>query len=989
MTLKTLLLGTALAFGGLSAGLAPPGVAAAQAGPRAIAFDIAPGPLPASLRALAAQSGEQVLFDAAAADRHRAPALRGRFTTEAGLARLLAGTGLAAERTAAGVWVIRGATSDRAEAAEPTALEEVVVTGTLLRGAEGPSPVVRLSRDDIDAQGHASVAQVLQALPQNFGGTANEGALLNGADLSGSNASFASGVNLRGLGSDATLVLVNGRRMSGSGSRGDFADISTLPTAAVERIDVLLDGASALYGSDAVGGVVNIILRRDFEGTETRARIGSTTDGPAGEFGFAQTFGRRWDGGGGLVSYEYLDREALPVSERPLAGDADLRRFGGTDRRQFFSHPGNIVVFDRTAGGYTPRYAIPDGQDGSDLEPGDFVAGTVNRENQRDGMNVLGRQTRHSVFGAVHQNLGARLAVSGDVRYGRRAWDTVGGGSTATLTVDTRNPHFVSPTGAAVHQIAYAFQDELGNPRLHGETENLGVSLGADLDLGGDWRLTGYAAWGGEWIDNRSDGQLNAAHLSEALGRTADNPATAFSAARDGYFNPFGAGGANGPAVLDFIGAGYTRNRYETSVASANLQVDGPLWRLPGGDLDLAFGVNLRRETHATGGESFLNAAVPAPFAPRDAAREVSAAFLEARVPLFGPENRRPGLERLELSVAARAERYDDIGSTANPKVGVAWSPVDGLTARASWGTSFRAPALVELNERASNSPSLLPRAGGQTLTMIRYGGNPELEPEEAESWTAGLEYRPPGARGTRLSVGWFRTIFDNRVGRPALENVLNALSDPALSPFVRLVSPATSEADRALIQAFLDDPDTDFADLFPADAYGAVLDARYLNTSRVKVEGIDLEASAALDRGEHRFGVSAGLSWLLDFSSQATPSAPTAVRLNTPGNPVDLRGRVSGSWTRGDWGARATFNYVDGYADLAGRPIDAWLTTDLQLRYEPASGPLAGLSAALTAQNLFDEDPPFHDALGGIGYDAANANVMGRFVSLQLTRRW
>lgn len=986
MTLRHILMTTA--FGLLSAGAALPAApAAAQASVATTEFVLPAGPLERSLRLAASQSGQQLLFDPTRVAGRRAPEVRGRMTVEEAISRLLVGTGLEVRRTSSNVLVVRVVDPGSIDVTE---VDQIVVTGTLLRGTgSGPSPVTTLTRGEVDRLGYGGVAQALQALPQNFGGTGNEGALQNGADTSASNGSFASGVNLRGLGSDATLVLVNGRRMAGSGARADFADISTIPTAAIERIDILLDGASALYGSDAVGGVVNIILRRDFDGGETRLRAGSTTDGPSGEWSFAQSLGRRWDAGGGLLTYEYQDREALPVSARERAGDADLRRFGGSDRRSIYANPGNIVRFDAARGGYVPLFAIPEGQDGAGLSPSDFRPDQVNLENTRAGMNVLGRQTRHSVFAAGHQALGDRLIMSGDLRLGWRDWETVGAPAPALLTVDTRNPFFVSPTGATSHQIAYNFGEDIGRSRIFGETENAGASLGAELRLVGDWRADGYVAWARETTEGGFSNQVNTTFLNEALGRTVDNPATPFSAARDGFFNPFGDGSNTPRAVLDFISQGGSLSLNESEVRTVSLQIDGTLMSLPGGPLRLAVGVSARREIQRDGGFSFTSGLTPSPYASREFIRDVAAAFMEARVPLFGPDNRWPGFERLELSLAGRVEDYDDVGSSANPKLGVLWDPSDSWRLRASWGTSFRAPALVELNNRPANSPSLLPRGSGQVLTLIRYGGNPDLEPEEAESWTAGFEFRPSDQPGLRLAANWFSTRFDRRIGQPVLDNILGALSDPALAAFVRFIAPTTNAEDRALIQALLDDPATQLAGTFPADAYGAIADARYVNTNRLEVEGLDLSGSWSLERGRDRFMLSGSASWLHRYESQSTPTAPTVDRLDTPNNPLDLRLRAGLDWFRGSFAAGVTLNHADDYADLQGREIDAWTTADLQLRWTPEAGRLQGVTAALTVRNLFDADPPFYDAPQGIAYDAANADVLGRFISLQVTRRW
>jgi outer membrane receptor protein involved in Fe transport len=972
--------------------LASAPAAFAQAPEAARRYEIAPGPLEQALPAFARQSGQQILYPAALVAGRRSPGLSGTYTAEAALAAVLRDTGLAWRRSRPNVFVVYNpaARAETAPEAEPITLEEVVVTGSLIRGvADGPSPVVVVSREDIDRGGYATVAQALAALPQNFGGTANEGALQNGADRSGANGTFASGVNLRGLGSDATLVLVNGRRMAGVGAMGDFADISTLPTSAIKRIDVLLDGASALYGADAVGGVVNIILRDDYDGAETRLRVGGTADGASDEYQFGQTLGMRWSSGSLLGVYEFYERGALPVSERRLAGDADLRWRGGSDRRLNYASPGNIVVFDPVSGGYVSAWAIPAGQDGTDLEPGDFLVGQTNLSNQRLGMNVLPEQTRHSLFAALRQDLGPRAVLSADARYGLRRYETVSAPFATLLTVNTGNPWFVSPTGASSHTIAYSFEDDLPNPVITGEAESLGASVGVKVDLFDHWRLDAYAAYASETGENRTRGTLNSTFLREALGAVADNPATPFSAERDGYFNPFGDGGDGPAAVLAFIGSGRTATLSESAVSSANLQVDGTVLSLPGGPLRLATGLSYREETFWRRNDSFTSGVTPVTGVPTDSSRRVSAVFGELRMPLFGPDNARPGFERLELSLAARFERYEDIGETTSPKIGVVWAPSEDLTLRANYGASYRAPALRELNDAARASPTFLPRGSQQILSMILYGGNPDLESEQADTWTLGADYRPAGLDGLRLTANWFRTDFDNRIGQPTFENILIALTDPALSPFVRLVDPLNNAEDRAAVQAILDLPTTAFADAYPATSYGAIVDARYVNTARVEVEGVDVSGGYAFEVGPDAFDLSLAFSYLDRFDSQATPRSATVSLKDRPNYPVGLRGRGALAWSHGDWGLSSSINYVAGYEDLAGDRIDPWTTLDLQLRYEPQSGPLRGTTVALNIQNVLDRDPPFYNAPEGIGYDAANTNVLGRFLSLQLTRSW
>ena len=268
--------------------------ALAQAPETVRTFEIAAGPMDQALISFGRQSGMQLLYPGDVPLGMRSQALSGRFTPSAALSRLLEGSGLGFRYTRANVVTVFRI-SDQADLdSEEAVVEEIVVTGSYLRGAQGASPVRTITSDEIDRRGHATVAEALAALPQNFGGTANEGTAATSADRSSSNSGFASGVNLRGLGADATLVLVNGRRMAGTGIAGDFSDVSTLPSSAVERVEVLLDGASALYGSDAVGGVVNVILRDRFDGAESRLRIGSNTDGASRSYQASHTAGRNW-----------------------------------------------------------------------------------------------------------------------------------------------------------------------------------------------------------------------------------------------------------------------------------------------------------------------------------------------------------------------------------------------------------------------------------------------------------------------------------------------------------------------------------------------------------------------------------------------------------------------------------------------------------------------------------------------------------------------
>lgn len=951
-------------------------------------FDIAAGPLERTLPAFGRQSGLQILYPSALVAGRQSPAVSGDYTPEAALQLMLRDSGLTYRQSRPTVFVLVDP-SVRAENDQTTELEEVVVTGTYLRGADSTSPVTIVTQADVDRQGRGTVAETLAAMPQNFTGAAHEGSTNTGADRSGRNVGSATGVNLRGLGADATLVLVNGRRVAGTGNAGDFADISNIPSSAISRADVLLDGASALYGADAVGGVVNIILKSRFEGAETRIRVGGTSDGGAEEILFSHAGGLDWGSGSLVAAYEYHDRSELRGADRDATADADLRRLGGTDHRLLTAAPGNIVRLDAATATYLPLFAIPTGQTGVGLTPGDFVAGRINRTNQLEGQWFLPRQERQSLFLAARQSLPAGFSIDGDVRYTERDFFLNTSADAGVFTVTRANPYFVSPNGSASHDIAYSWINDLGPGRSEGRTESLGGALGVSGEIVG-WNVSAYASGAQETTSRRLSNRVQTTFLQEALGARADIPTTPFTTAANGFFNPFGAPAANSAAILAHIGSGYTDTDWASTVASFNVKVDGTIIELPGGPTRAAFGLDFRAEQFETGGESFLSGTAPRVTAPVSYERDVSSVFAELRIPIVGPDNARAGIERLELSLAGRVEDHERVGSTSNPKVGLLFGPTPDLVLRASWGTSFRAPSLRELQSAYQIGPSFLSRGGGNVLTLIQYGGNPDLRPETAESTTAGFVWTPAAYEGLRLEGNWFRTRFNDRIGNPIIQNLANALNDPSFAPFVRYVSPTTSVEDRALVQALLDHPGNFNPTVFPATSYGVIVDNRFVNAAGFEVEGVDLSARYRFELSGWQATIDGTVTHLLTNDRKVTTAAPVEDLLGDPNFPAQWRGRVGTQWVRGPLALGFTANYVGAGRDpLTNRQIDDWTTFDGQVRYDFAADWVEGLSLALNILNLANAAPPFYDSPNGIAFDGANTNALGRQVSLQLTKRW
>lgn len=273
-------------------------------------------PLSQALRDVAVRTGRNVIARSDLLGALQGPPLSGNFTAEQAVDRLLAGTGLR-YRTVEGTLIVERvplAVGTNATAAGDASAQDIVVTGTHVRGASPTSPLIVLTRKEIDRTGSTAVDELMRTLPQNSeSGVNKENSLISLPDVDPTD--HGSAINLRGLGQRATLVLLDGRRLAPSGT-GGFVDVSMIPLSAIERVDVLTDGASAIYGSDAVGGVVNFVLRTHFKGLETTLQSGTTTDGGGSQFVASQAAGRSWGSGHALLAYEFRLEDEIKANQR-------------------------------------------------------------------------------------------------------------------------------------------------------------------------------------------------------------------------------------------------------------------------------------------------------------------------------------------------------------------------------------------------------------------------------------------------------------------------------------------------------------------------------------------------------------------------------------------------------------------------------------------------------------------------------------------------
>lgn len=942
-------------------------------------YDIAEQPLDRAIASFADQSGRELVVDAALLAGKRSGRVAGPLPVRMAIDRLLAGTGLVA-REVDGAFVITAARAQRADQVRSESDDgDIVVTGTRIRGAAPVgSPLIVLDRAAIERSGRGTIADIFQAIPQNFGGGPNEATsgttARNGA---GSGGSGGSSINLRGLGTGSTLVLIDGNRPALAGGSGTFTDISLIPQVAIERIEILTDGASAIYGSDAVAGVVNLRLRNRFEGFETWARTG-TADGDFTELQLGQIAGTRWPGGGVTLAYQYEERGALVGAKRPFSTE-DLRPYGGPDGRSLFATPGTIIAANGAV------FGIPAGQDGRDLAASDLIPGQQNRRNARRTIDLLPERHSQAGFASIEQTIAGDWTLYARGLYARRTTDaTRPPGALSVVTVPVTNAFYVDPIGTNQPvRVRYAFATDLGLPETRSIVDGMTASAGITGTLG-SWRIDVAGSYGRQIEHDRSYNLVNSARLAQRLADS--DPLTAFNVFADRSVTP--------RATIDYV-RGDTRSRSRYAVWTASARADGPLFELPGGTVRLAVGAEHRDERLDSENIADVRLLEPEEFdlSGLPASRTIDALYAELLVPLVKEGGWFPG--DLDLALAGRVEHYSDVGRSTNPKVGLAWRPLRGVALRGSYSRSFRAPEFRDLAGTGGNlyqtvvlddplSPS------GTSVVLGLFGLSDNIGPERADSWTAGIDIDPRALPGVTASATYFDIRYRDRIGSVSVD-YLNFLTRRDLYAAV-----VDDDPDVETLARYFDDPlFFDPLGVTPADI-DAIVDGLTRNLSVVNVRGVDLDLGyeRAVAGGTAAVGLAG--TYLIAIDQQITATAPAINVVSTLGNPVDLRLRGRLSWSKGGFDAGGFVNYLAGYTNQTRNPnerVASWTTFDAQIGYSFARpGPLDSARIALSATNLFDRNPPFviNQAFDStLGYDPEQASPVGRLIALQLRLGW
>ncbi|HBN14472.1 MAG TPA: hypothetical protein DD407_05480 [Pseudohongiella sp.] len=718
-------------------------------------------------------------------------------------------------------------------------IQEVVVTGSNIRRAEndGTVPVSVIGEEAMEVRAAVLPVDLLTSLPSVVNLPENE-TRLGSSGARGDNAN----INLRNMGATATLVLVNGRRMSinpMTAGLSQAVNVNQLPTQGVERIEVLRDGASSIYGSDAVGGVINYIMKREFDGVEVSLQQGGTEHGGGENTQLALTFGSTdlANGRGRFIgSIEALNRDSIALSER----DFSRTSFNSDKVPAPFNNLGGS--FDgRSARGYWPTFRVGSSTANNYFRPVNGAPTLTNSAPSRANnpeffldLNQFGFASpevkRGNAYLAGEYDISPAVTVFAEAGYymaestmKRQPLALNAPTSDKLMVMPIDNPY--NPYGSRFyHPAGLANAD--GTPRLTGQPRTVSFT---QMTLAGlspelittDSDVVRFAtglkgSFGATWtwetslFYNQVNGNDEAypdvreSLLQNAIGRTdasAYNPfAYTFRVQGDAvvadapYNNP--------QATVDSFSDIFAREA-QSYIASFDAKTSGTLFSWWGGDVMAAFGVEHRREDledirppfsgenpassglDITNNDFLLHPPRPDVFGSRD----VTSAFAEVMIPLINEDAGIPLMNRLELNVSARAEQYSDFGNTTKPKVGLNWKPVDWLMLRASRNEGFMAPSLAALY----TSPRWTITAGAGDIDAYRnpalnegpyvmrtyFGGNPDLMAQESKGDTVGLVFDAPFMDGFTMNVDWWRIRRSNLLGQRSVAQINE--SDTAL----------------------------------------------------------------------------------------------------------------------------------------------------------------------------------------------------------------
>ena len=895
--------------------------------------------------------------------------------------------------------------------AQSGAPQRIEITGSSIKriASEGALPVQTITRKDLEREGISTAEQLIMQLNINGNGVDN---LASNSDVAAGSSRGNNGVsaaNLRMQGASATLILLNGRRVAIAGLSGGVVDLQQIPFSAVEKIEILKDGASSLYGTDAIGGVINFITRKDYTGLQMSG-FADVTQHKGGEIAkFSMTGGLGnldSDGYNVLVAAAYTENKALRGDQRDFVNTFQPNRGVSPDTRG--APFATVFAISSLYNGLSLNNTNTTGRGTGPVLPG----GGTQTYNGINTLNLPGAAGCNTIAGQGAYDY--QLWASPGAKYGC-AWDT---GRAAVLQQPVKNSnllargsfklgeHLLSAEAVAAkvdstksfspsqissststtsffYNLAYPSSGAAYNSvfnALVGTFPQLEANRGQPLPL--RWRcmpcgnreiqtvtdtnrillaaegpLSFLAGWDYKagFATGASDSKSNL-HSGYYYG-------TAFAKLiNDGTLNPFSLDGSQSAAGISGLNAasanGVTLYGGKYSMTEADATVTGPLFKLPGGDVQAAFGVDLRTEKYKFNGNEIdlatQNSIALAPFDSVNTLatvkRDIKAVFTEILIPV---------VKSLEVTLSARRDQYTGFGSTTNPKIALRFTPFEQLLFRGSYSTGFRVPTFaqeyfgVTLTTYAGKDlvdpakcPALVVSAtpGCESITpVIATGGKPDLGPEKSKQYNLGTVWAPSPNFSANIDY-W----SINRTGTIQSPNLTTMVANYALFP-----------------------------NYFGRDAAGNLIgiDNRWINAGETATKGVELGARANGLAMGGRWGVQYDLSYLLEKKSRLLTSSPfgaSEIGVATRTGDLGIRWKhtLALTYTQGAWGGSVSNIYRSGYADfvLPGVANGTVTPADWNPRVKPysiynISGTYTGfknVSMTVGVKNLFDTKPPF-----------------------------
>ncbi|CAM0123437.1 TonB-dependent receptor [Stenotrophomonas geniculata] len=922
------------------------------------------------------------------------PASRRRTTLASSITHILTG----------GTLLLVGAVASTSAFAQEKAtnLDRITVTGSNIprTNTETPSPVQVVTRQEIDRTGKTTLAEYLQTITADGAGSIPK---TFGNGFAGGGA----GISLRGLGAGSTLVLLNGRRMATYGLADDgqkvFTDLSTIPLDAVERVEVLKDGASAIYGSDAIAGVVNIILRSDFQGAILRASYGTSGDGDGDAKKATLTAGTgdlATDGWNAFFSLDVGKTDAIKISDRKnrkWIGTGDTRPWGYDAADSQFL--GGAYLSKGTAGGVGPNGSVFDDRNVTKDNPAFLVAlpgcanlttipGQTDASAQAQGClwdpaqqyrDLTPEEKYINVFGRASFAFGEGGEIYTEIGYSKKetifsntpsgaagTWGYPGGVVTANsgskATVLGPN-HPDNPIPGQASRLRYSAWDV--GPRVTNNTNEFNRFLVGVKGNWGDWSYdTAYLHSATDLVNKRT-GFLRYSAVQCALG----NPNCAGGVWRIGD-----NANLNSQALYDYISPTISA-RAKSGLDMFDFTVSRSLMDLKGGPLGLAIGTEWRKTSNSLTPQTYTDTGdiIGLGYSAYDGTQNVYAGYVELSAPV---------LEQLELSGALRYDKYESGEGKATPKLGVKWTPADWIALRASYAEGFRAPNPAENGDgglaafsNASDPVRCAIDAGECTARTVAIITRPnkDLKPEESKSYSVGIVLQPTSS--TSLTVDAWQIKRTNEIAQGSTTAAIRA------GNVVRDINNIGGVPNSGNILA---------------------VNTAYVNANSSRVRGIDTDIRQTFDIGPGQLEMDLQWSHVLKF--ERTEGTETVDYAGTHGNcdvtncigtPKD-KINFGTTWRQGPWSVSGVANYIGKmdntdkrggtyqafYAD--GTPvtkISSFTTFDLSGRWNITDAFELNASVA----NVFDRIAPLDPTTyGGVNYNPMHfSGALGRYFTV------